>query len=70
MSRLQEKYKETIHPDLMKKFGFTNRLQAPKVAKITVSMGVGRRGVESKAAVKARRRRMLRVVRESMKGIS
>jgi large subunit ribosomal protein L5 len=41
MSRLQERYKETVHPALMKEFGYENRMQVPRLEKIVVNMGVG-----------------------------
>ena len=42
MARLKEKYHADIVPQLMKKFGLTNRLAAPRIEKITVNMGVGK----------------------------
>jgi len=41
MSRLQEHYSKVVHAELMKEFGYTNRLQAPRLDKIVVNMGVG-----------------------------
>jgi large subunit ribosomal protein L5 len=41
MSRLQEHYTKVVHSELMKEFGYTNRLQAPRLEKIVVNMGVG-----------------------------
>jgi large subunit ribosomal protein L5 len=41
MSRLQERYSQVVHAELMKEFGYTNRLQAPRLDKIVVNMGVG-----------------------------
>ncbi len=41
MARLYDKYKEEVIPQLMAKFGYKNKLQAPKVIKIVVNMGVG-----------------------------
>jgi large subunit ribosomal protein L5 len=41
MSRLQERYTQTVHAELMKEFGYTNALQAPRLEKIVVNMGVG-----------------------------
>ena len=41
MSRLQEHYAETVHPALMKEFGYDNRMQVPRLDKIVVNMGVG-----------------------------
>ncbi len=39
--RLEVQYRETVLPVLMKKYGYTNRLQAPRLDKITINMGVG-----------------------------
>jgi len=41
MPRLQERYTETVHPALMEEFGYENRMQAPRLEKIVVNMGVG-----------------------------
>ena len=41
MNRLQEKYKETIVPALIEKFNYTSNMQAPKISKIVVNIGVG-----------------------------
>lgn len=41
ISRLQEKYKKEVIPELMKKFKYTNIMQAPKLEKIVINMGVG-----------------------------
>ena len=41
MSRLQTFYKDTVVPQLMEQLGFDNIMQVPKVAKITLNMGVG-----------------------------
>jgi large subunit ribosomal protein L5 len=41
MARLQERYAEVVHPALMQEFGYANRMQAPRVEKIVVNMGVG-----------------------------
>lgn len=39
--RLQEKYKKEVVPALMDKFGYKNIMQAPKLEKIVINMGVG-----------------------------
>lgn len=39
--RLQEKYKKEVVPALMEKFGYKNVMQAPKLEKIVINMGVG-----------------------------
>jgi large subunit ribosomal protein L5 len=41
MTRLLKSYVETIRPALMKEFGYKNALQAPKLSKIVVNMGIG-----------------------------
>ncbi|MDE2047664.1 MAG: 50S ribosomal protein L5 [Betaproteobacteria bacterium] len=40
MSRLQKHYRETVVPELMKKFGYKSVMQVPRLTKITVNMGV------------------------------
>ncbi len=40
-ARLREYYRERVVPELMKKFGYKTALQVPRVAKITLNMGVG-----------------------------
>ncbi len=41
MARLQEDYKKRVLPALMEQFGYTSVMQAPKLTKITLNMGVG-----------------------------
>jgi len=41
MARLKKDYKERIVPALMEKFGYTSIMQAPKITKITLNMGLG-----------------------------
>jgi large subunit ribosomal protein L5 len=41
MTRLAEHYSKKVVPELMKKFGYTNPMQAPRITKITINMGVG-----------------------------
>ena len=41
MSRLKEQYESEIKDALMKKFGYKNIMQVPKLDKIVVNMGVG-----------------------------
>ena len=40
-ARLRERYAAQVLPELMKEFGFTNPMQAPKLEKIVVNMGLG-----------------------------
>lgn len=49
MSRMQQIYKETIAPELMKKFGYKSAMQVPRLSKITLNMGVGEAVADKKA---------------------
>ena len=40
MARLQQFYREKVVPDLMAKFGYKASMQAPRITKITLNMGV------------------------------
>jgi large subunit ribosomal protein L5 len=39
--RLKEQYEKTVLPELMKRFQYTNSMQAPRLKKIDVNRGVG-----------------------------
>ena len=41
MARLESIYKETILPELVKQFAYKSVMQAPRITKITLNMGVG-----------------------------
>ena len=41
MNRLKEKYSKEVVPSLMDKFNYSSVMQAPKVDKIVINMGVG-----------------------------
>ena len=41
MTRLKEMYQNTIMDNMMKKFGYKNVMQVPKLDKIVINMGVG-----------------------------
>lgn len=41
MTRLKEKYNNDVRPSLVEKFDYTSIMQAPKVDKIVINMGVG-----------------------------
>ena len=41
MNRLLEKYNNEIVPEMIKKFGYKNIMQVPKLSKVIVNMGVG-----------------------------
>jgi large subunit ribosomal protein L5 len=48
MARLEDKYRDEIVPALMKKFGYKNKLQVPRLEKIVVNAGLGRATMDSK----------------------
>ncbi len=39
--RMRERYEQDVLPALMTKFGYSSAMQAPRLAKITLNMGVG-----------------------------
>ena len=41
MSRLQDFYKKTVAPALMKEFSYKSAMEVPRITKITLNMGVG-----------------------------
>jgi large subunit ribosomal protein L5 len=41
MTRLEKIYKEEVVPKLMKRFGYQNVMQVPRLSKVTLNMGVG-----------------------------
>jgi large subunit ribosomal protein L5 len=47
-ARLKTKYLEEIRPALVQRFGYTTPMQAPKIVKVTVNMGVGDAKQDSK----------------------
>ena len=40
-TRLEEHYLTAVRPALIEKFGYANAMQAPKLEKIVINMGVG-----------------------------
>jgi len=40
-ARLKQRYLEEIRPQLIERFGYSTPMQAPRIEKITVNMGVG-----------------------------
>jgi large subunit ribosomal protein L5 len=54
MARLKDAYTDQIKPLLIEKFGYTSPMQAPKITKITVNMGVGEAKQDSKMLDAAR----------------
>jgi large subunit ribosomal protein L5 len=49
MPRLQERYRSEIVPALIKEFGYSNVMQAPRLVKISVNIGLGEAIQNSKA---------------------
>jgi large subunit ribosomal protein L5 len=49
-TRLQELYEKAVRPRLMQEFGYENPMQAPRLEKIVVNMGVGEAVQDSKKA--------------------
>ena len=41
MDRLEQKYVETVKPSLMKEFNYSSSMEAPKIVKVVINMGVG-----------------------------
>ncbi len=41
MARLQTYYRDTVVPELMKRFGYKSVMEVPRIEKITLNMGVG-----------------------------
>ncbi|MDX1902003.1 MAG: 50S ribosomal protein L5 [Gammaproteobacteria bacterium] len=52
MARLQELYRKQIVKDLVKRFNYSSVMQAPKVTKITLNMGLGE-AVDNKKIVES-----------------
>ena len=53
-SRLKERYSSELRPALQTKFGYSSIMQAPKLVKITVNMGVGEAKQDSRMLEAAR----------------
>lgn len=48
-ARLKTRYLEEVRPKLMSRFGYSSVMQAPKIEKITLNMGVGEAKQDNKA---------------------
>ena len=61
MARLKDRYNDEIRAQLVEKFGYSTPMQAPKLVKVTLNMGVGEAKQDSKmleaGQVAARRHR-------------
>jgi large subunit ribosomal protein L5 len=51
--RLLERYRQEVAPSLMKRFGYKNRFQVPRVLKVVVNMGVGQGAADVKVIEQA-----------------
>src|SRR5436305_10273600 len=47
-ARLKTRYQDEIRPALIERFGYSTPMQAPKIQKVTVNMGVGEAKQDSK----------------------
>jgi len=47
-ARLKERYESELRPQLVERFGYTTPMQAPRITKVTVNMGVGDAKQDSK----------------------
>ena len=48
MARLKDRYYDELRPQLMERFGYSSVMQAPKVEKVVLNMGVGEAKQDSK----------------------
>ena len=48
-ARLKVRYEQEIRPALIQRFGYTTPMQAPRIKKITLNMGVGDAKQDAKA---------------------
>jgi large subunit ribosomal protein L5 len=54
MARLKDRYNDEIRAALVRKFGYSSPMQAPRLVKITLNMGVGEAKQDSKMLEAAR----------------
>ena len=54
MARLKDRYNDEIRQALISKFGYTSPMQAPKLVKVTLNMGVGEAKQDAKMLEAAR----------------
>jgi large subunit ribosomal protein L5 len=47
-ARLKQRYLDEVRPGLVKRFGYTSPMRAPRIEKVTVNMGVGEAKQDSK----------------------
>jgi large subunit ribosomal protein L5 len=51
--RFKKRYNETIKPELMKKFGYTNAMQVPRLNKVVLNIGAGEAASDGKKITQA-----------------
>ncbi len=51
--RMQSHYEEKVRADLQKQFNYSNAMQVPKLTKIVINMGVGKKAVDDSKVVQA-----------------
>ena len=49
MQRLQQLYREEVRPELVKEFGYRNTMEAPRLQKVVINVGVGEALEDAKA---------------------
>ena len=47
-ARLKQRYQEEIRPELVRQFGYSSPMEAPRILKVTLNMGVGEAKQDSK----------------------
>ncbi len=50
--RLRERYEATVMPELIKQFGYKNKMQVPRLDKIVINMSPGREAVNDSKVIK------------------
>ena len=63
--RLKERYASEIQPELMREFNYSNVMQAPRVTKVTINIGLGE--AKAEPGVPSADQRLVAVVGEQMK---
>ncbi|MBV9549963.1 MAG: 50S ribosomal protein L5 [Alphaproteobacteria bacterium] len=53
MPRFKKRYNEVIRPDLMKRFGYTNPMQVPRLNKVVLNIGAGEAASDGKKITQA-----------------
>ncbi|MBI3536509.1 MAG: 50S ribosomal protein L5 [Chloroflexi bacterium] len=49
LPRLKERFRKEVHPTLMREFSYTNTMQAPRIDKVIVNIGIGEALTNAKA---------------------